>query len=149
MSQRDAKVFTIGEHRYEVYMLPPKVARHMLVDVGKVLAPAVGALAGKGGLESVLDSSVDVGAALGGMMDRLDHETLDRHFDALAKVTHVDGKPLGPIFEVHFMGAVGEQMEWFAFAMRANFEDFFGVLQRASAPLRAVAAGKASPSQTT
>lgn len=147
MSQRDAKKTRIGEHDYEVYMLAPKVARHMLVDVGKILGPAAGALAGKGELSDVLDADADIGAALSGIFDRLDADVLDRHFDALAKVTHVDGKPLAPIFEAHFMGAVGEQMQWFAFAMRANFEDFFGVLRDASAPLRAAA--KASPSPST
>ena len=153
MAQRDSQKSKIDGHEYEVFMLPPKVARRLLVEMSKVVGPALGGIMSSGaGLAKLMEMSVegvDWAAVISGLTDRLSADMLDEHMEVLAKSTHVDGKELAPIFDHHFRGALGGMFKWYGFALKVNYGNFFSALESVSAPLTEAAKAKASQSQST
>lgn len=148
MSQRTSKKQTIDGTEYEVFMLPPKKARRILVEMTKVIGPALGGIAGKGDLGKLMDSDVsgiDWQAAISGLTEKLSDEMLDDHMSEFAKVTQVTGKGyLSEVFDAHFTGAVDSMFKWYWFALKVNFGNFFSALESASAPLITAAKAKAA-----
>lgn len=146
MAQRDSKKETIGEHKYEVFMLPPKVANRMLVEMLKAVGPALGEIVDgtEGGLKRLLDekdtTNVKVAKAIESLVANLDADTLDRHMATLASVTHANGAALEPTFDLHFMGDLPAMYKWYFFALRANFGNFSSALASVSAALPSKAA---------
>ncbi len=129
MSQFDGETREIDGNKYQVYMLGPMVSHDLLVDVSKMIGPSLGpvldaftnsAVSGK----SVLDAELDVNfftKAAGSLFASLDKTTLRNVINAMAEVTHVDSKPLKPIFEAHFRGKLQAMYRWLAFAMQAQW----------------------------
>lgn len=129
MPQTSSKTKEIGNNKYEVFMLPPRVSMSMMVDIGKVMGPALeGMQAGSSdGDDQVLYMKI-AGALMGG----LDKSVLNNVCDKLAGVTHVNGMPLDKVFESHFMGKMGELLQWLIFALETQYADFLSVLGIAS-----------------
>lgn len=140
--QSESKTQEFDGKKFTVFMLPPRQARGMLVDMTKVLAPAFGAMAGSeaGGFAAFISSEVSTGrfnAAVVSLMDRLDETMLDNHMKALASVTQVDGVTLDKTFDIIFLGNLGMMFKWYIFALKVNFEDFTNALGNATSVLRA------------
>ncbi len=148
MSQTDAKSRTIDGHTYKVMMLDPLVASDVLIDIGKVLAPALGAIGGfalgdKDAVAKLLDGedgaegekesesrlSPAFERAVIGLVDRLDKAKLREIVDLLAKVSFLVGSEgeaqLRTVFPVHFRGRLKTMYRWLAFALEVQFADFF------------------------
>ena len=140
----------IDGHTYVVRMLDPLTANDLLVDVSKVIGPALGAvgssLLGSGDSKKALGELLDGlkegetpadGSALGdgveraivGLVDRLEKHKLREVIGILANVTAVEmskGSPeLSSIFDVHFRGRIKAMYQWLAFALRVQYQDFF------------------------
>jgi len=127
VSQRDSQTKSIDGCGYTVYMLPPKVARKILVRIFQVLGPSLG--------EAFSRDEEKLSAAIGPIIreftDRLSDDDLEWMMTALADVTMIDpggGKtiPLKGVFDGHFQGKIGSMLRWFAFALEVQFSDFFG-----------------------
>lgn len=142
MSQRDHEQTIIDELKIDVYMLPPKQARTMLLEMTKIVAPLLGALGDmRGGLRGLLatelnDISTDRFQQLAVLLsDKLDPKMIDAHMNALAEVTQVDGVTLSKTFDLTFRGKLGTMFKWYGFALKVNFADFMGALGNAQSLL--------------
>ena len=123
MSQTDGATKTIAGHTYKVLMLDPLIASDILVDLGKTLGPALGALGQsllksentkeafrqlmdgvkKGEEEGSLDNNAKgaIGDLLGdslegamiGLVDRVEKHKLREIITTMAEVTSVELKP--------------------------------------------------------
>lgn len=127
MSQSNNQKKTIDSVKYEVSMLPPRLARKILVRIFQVLAPS----AGEAFSRESEQLTQAIGPILSTLSDKLSDDDLDWMMSELAKVTTVEVAPgqepyLNTIFDVHFRGKVGQMFKWFAFAMEVQYADFFG-----------------------
>lgn len=140
MTQVDTHTTVIEGDTYEVYMLDPHTAMDLLVDLAKIAGPAITGLVGMAtdkGLSSVLEADTSdpgVMEAVGGFFGKLDSALLRRLTDTMAKVTHVNGKPLPGIYAMHFRGRMGLLFRWLAFALKAQYADFLEGLRAVGAP---------------
>lgn len=135
MSQMDSREKVIDGVTYTIYMLPPKVAMDLLVDVSKVVGPSLGALLdaaeSKGNGGSVLDldiTSPTISNALGALLERVDKKTLRSMIDQLVPVSMADGVKLEGAFDIHFRGRLGSMFKWLFFALQTQFGDFIDAL---------------------
>lgn len=124
MSQLDFHEETIDGVTYQVRMLPARRAQRLLIRLGKIIGPGLGA---------VRDADAEIGAALfaqaaSALFLSADEEAVDGILMELAEVTLADGKPLKPIYDVHFAGRIFSAGKWAAFALRAQFSDFSDAL---------------------
>lgn len=134
---REAQSTTIGGHTYEVRMLGATASYKLLLEIGKVIGPSFGHVVDSAGnVEQVLDTDVSgafLSKAIEALVENLDEARFDRIVGKLKEVTNVDGKPLAPIFEEHFRGSMGQMFQWIAFAVKSQYEDFFGALSSVAA----------------
>lgn len=143
MSQQDSESKTIDGVQYSVYMLPPRMARKILVKIVQSISPALG-----GDEDTIV-------AALSSVADRVSDDDLDWMMNELAKVTQVhlggDKAPmLAGIFDAHFKGKMGVMFSWFGFALKVQYGNFWSVWGDGSVPdLQAILAGLGSASQST
>lgn len=140
MSQITGKTEKIGDHKYTVHMLSPMVALDLLMDLGSMVGPSLGALVdavakgkqgGKVGLEMLLDADLSAdffSRAAGELFAHVDKGKVHVVVETLRKISEIDGKPLDPVFEAHFTGRLGELMRWLAFALRVQYSDFWTAL---------------------
>lgn len=130
MTQIDTHSTVIEGDTYEVYMLDPDTAMDLLVELAKVAGPAITGLVGMAtdkGLSSVLEADTSdpgVADAVAGFFGKLDAALLRRLTSTLAKMTHVNGKPLSGIYAMHFRGRLGLLFQWLGFALKAQYSDF-------------------------
>jgi len=129
MSQFNGETREIDGNKYTVYMLGPMVSHDLLVDLSKMVGPSLGPVldvfanslsSGKPTLENELNADFFTKAA-SSLFASLDKVTLKNIINSMAEVTHVDGKPLKPIFEAHFRGKLQAMYKWLAFAMQAQW----------------------------
>jgi hypothetical protein len=145
MSQMDGKAREIEGHTYRVRMLDPMVASDLLVDIGKVIAPALGAIGGfalgekdgvskllegdgNGSGETVVGSAFERGVV--GFVDRLEKQKLREIVETMARATALVVGPqeepeLWPLFNAHFGGRLVAMYKWLAFALEVQYADFF------------------------
>lgn len=133
----------IGGRRFTVHQLPFGQSRDLLVVLGRVIGPALSGAAASGGAQLATgDSLGGLGAlatGLGGLLERLDPEQLDRIQDALSRHTFVELSPgkapsLADVtLEAVFSGALEQYFEWLYFALEVNYAGFFGALRAAVA----------------
>ena len=141
MSQDTPHTKRIGQHEYQVYMLPPLDAMDLLVDLSKVAGPTLGKLVdavkgafGEGGIESVMDIDTSdlsgdmISGAIAELVDRLDKRMLRELIGTLSNKTLMDGKRLNAVFDAHFAGHLGEMMRWIVFALEVQYRDFWSAL---------------------
>jgi hypothetical protein len=135
VSQLDERSQTIDGIRFEFKMLPPRKAARIMVELTKLLGPAVGNAAdsvGGGGIQELMEKDVSAGmlsGILGGISDRLDPDKLDNLMDEFSRVTFVkngDKKPLlNDVFDSTFAGKPGTMFRWLAASIKHNYADFF------------------------
>jgi hypothetical protein len=129
MSQMTPEETTIGEHKYEMYMLAPIKSHNLLMDVAKMAGPALGQAIGAlfGGAasnEEILEKEVTtdlLSGALGKLFEDLNKSTLEQVITIFREVTHVDGKPLDKIFDAHFRGKLEDMYLWMAWGFRVQW----------------------------
>lgn len=122
----------INEKTYEVFMLSATAGLDTFLDLARIAGPAVGIFlkgAGLKDLKSVGDldlDKIDFEKMAIHLFKAEEKETITTIVAKLVEKTFVDGKPLAPIYDMHFQGKIGELFKWLAFAMEVNFGDFFG-----------------------
>jgi len=129
MSQKTPEETTIGESTYEMFMLPPLESHGLLMDVVKMVGPAlgetVGALfGGSASEEEILEREVTgdlLSGALGKLFQDLNKKTLEAVIASFRRVTHVDGKELHKIFDHHFQGSLDEMYKWLAWGFQVQW----------------------------
>jgi tail assembly chaperone len=100
----------IGEHEYDVAMLPAKLGLKTLARLGKTVGPA---FAGD----------------LAGAVRSLDPDEILSLAQVFAEHTCVDlgggrSPQLWQVFDVHFQGKYAALIEWLIFAVETNYADF-------------------------
>lgn len=140
MSQRTAVEKEIGEKQFTMYMLGPMVSHELLMDVMKMVGPAIGpmfdvVLSGKGTGEidigKVMEEQVGgefFSKAATALFGGLDKKVLRDIINAFSAVTHIDGVPLDKTFEVQFAGDLGMMYQWLAWGMAVQWGKSFGAL---------------------
>ena len=133
MSQLDSQCKTISGHKFEVFKLGPFEAQDVLIDIGQVLAPALGKAAKAFDAvktsESVLDLDVDdprVSTGIAALVQGITKERMRQLINTMASVTHCDGTPLDRVLEVVFRGDLSLMYQWLWFALTVNFGNFIG-----------------------
>lgn len=157
MSQQDGQISEeIDGFKYRIYMLDPMIAADIIADLGFLLAPVIGSIGGvavkeRGDLlgnmmdgigdlgdgvdaESSIDSAIER-AILGffGRFSKAKQRELFNHLIPMTEIMKPDGKTpkLSAEFSMHFRGRPKAMYQWFAFAMKAQFKDFFSGLEGA------------------
>lgn len=142
---RQAKEKVIDGVQYTVSDLPPSQAFDLFVDLTKSIGPGaapfltsafrVQALAHAAN-ETQLDL-FSIEKALTDLCVSLDKSVLRNAMKALAEVTFARAEPGsttkcgnlgGRLFEEHFVGRFGAMMDWYLFALTAQYGDFISSL---------------------
>lgn len=149
MSQIDRHEKQINGVTYEVKMLPATRGQKLLVRLGQMIGPAMAELT-RDGLDAELEGSAFM-AAVTALFAHADEHRVDSALKELAEVTLADGRPLKSIYDVHFAGRMGALARWAAFALQAQYSDFFDDLASAldGAGLSERVAGLRSPTAST
>lgn len=130
MAQTHSQSKTIDGVEYEVRMLPATEGQLMLTQIGRILGPAFSrAVAGEGGIDQ--DISTVLASAIPALFAAAEPKEIDGILKKLAEVTLADGKPLKPIYDVHFAGKIGSLAKWAGFSLRVQYADFFDALASA------------------
>ncbi len=151
MAQIDTKSTIIDGVTYKVAPLDPFVANDILIDIGHVLGPSIGALAA---IDEGAPDPAALNEAIGGLFQRLEKDTMRSLIGTLAEVTEVcvgggrDAPQLNNIMTLHFRGKLGTMYQWLWFALKVQFEDFFALAAPAIARAGALV-GAASDSPDT
>lgn len=138
---KDALSQQVGDHTYRVSHLKTSKAQQMLVELLKLLGPALAALAGSSSVEAIdpkklAESKLNpefLGRAIQELAGRVDNAKVSWIVEQLRDATEVqleaDGGDkwvkLAPIYELHFPGRMREWVGWLQFALRVQFADFF------------------------
>lgn len=159
---RQSKELALGGFLYTVQQLPATRAYKLLHRLARALAPAAARAAGASqGLTVASLLGVDVSSlapALESVFDRLSEEQLDAVLKDLFAGALVTGEDvMSPhlekreVFDDHFAGNLGRMFKVAAFALKVNYDDFFGLLVSAiasAAPTTQPAAQPQSSSPT-
>lgn len=114
---------TINGVRYEMAPLPSRKAYRVLLKLTRTVSS---------GFEQLAENPM---AAIGMIARSLDEATLDSVIDTMADATLADGKPLKPIFDLHFQGKMNDMRHWLMWALELNYGDFTSALLTDSAQL--------------
>lgn len=136
MTQFDGETRELEGNKYTIYMLSPMVSHDLLVDVSKMVGPALGPvmdvfLGGAAAGKDVANTELDAGffsKAASAFFGGMDKATIRNVITTMAEVTHVDGKPLKGIFEIHFRGKLHVMYMWLAFAFEVQWGKSLGAL---------------------
>ncbi len=134
MSQKEAQTERIGDHDYEMFMLAPMRSHGLLMDVAKMVGPALGSAVGAlvgGDAKDIMEREVTpdlLSTALGKLFLDLNKKTLEDVIRAFSEVTFVDGKPLTKIFDDHFHGALEDLYRWLAWGFKVQWGKSLGAL---------------------
>lgn len=132
MSQHTPEETTIGEHKYEMFMLAPMQSHELFIDVAKMVGPAIGPAidallkksSGELGLAELMEQELSgdfFTKALTSLFSGLDKKVLRDVIQAFKGMTHVDGMPLEKTFDAHFHGKLNELYEWLLWGMRVQW----------------------------
>ena len=155
MSQMDLKTTTIDDVEYSMTMLPPKVARKLLLKIWGIVAPILdGVIEKNPDIEKLAEKKVGLNllnGAFAASADRLSEADLDWAMNELADITNVhmggDETPkLSRVFDAHFAGKIGIMFRWFAWGLQVQFADFSDMVAGA---IDGLAPAKGSKSPTT
>jgi hypothetical protein len=139
MSQREAVEKTLGEHKYTMYMLPPRTSNALLVKVVKMVGPSIGPLfdmffnklKSSKDMSEIMDEEIGVEFfqnASSTFFEHLDNDIINEVLDQFAKVGEADGHPMPGIFDLHFMGDLGRMYKWMFWGMQVQWGKSLGDL---------------------
>jgi hypothetical protein len=140
IGMRETKTAVIDGHKYECGQLPGTKSWKLLFKIAKVVAPSVGGVIDKNGVEGLMDQEVGPGflaTAIDGICQRLDESEVELVIDQLKQLTVVypngngNGAQLSSVFDAHFAGDPFGVVKWLKFALTAQFKDFSGSLANA------------------
>jgi len=164
MSQFNSVEKEIGESTYSMYMLKPITSHNLLMDVVKMVGPGLGSVVGslfsgadKQDAKTIMEKEVNpelITGALSQLFKDVNKQTLEQVIKAFRQQTHVDGKELNGIFDVHFMGKLDEMYIWLTWGMSVQWGKSLsalasGVSGPGAAKARAAVAALQSPSTST
>lgn len=150
MSQLDSETKEIGGHQFTVFKLPPLTAQDVLIDIGQVVAPALGKAASVLGSESgenPLDMDVDdprIATGLAALSQSITKKRMRDLVETMAEVTVCDGTPLPKTMEMTFRGDLPLMYQWLWFALQVQFGNFTGWLGSAIKGVSVTVAGARS-----
>lgn len=137
MSQAEgtsAKFGKATERVFTVYRFPPKMARKHINRIAKVIGPALGGIIESAAEETkqggkAEDADVPLGRMIADALERLDLGYVEELMDACAAYTVCEpGGKLDTTYDAIFIGEPLTQYEWFWFALKVQFGDFFPAL---------------------
>lgn len=138
MSQLDTVKTKIGEHEYEMHMLDPLTSHDLLMDVAKMVGPAIGPIFDRlfqnkkvNDLDGVLDQEIGVdffSSAADSLFKGIDKKVLRNMINEFQNVTFVDGAQLEKTFAIHFRGALDSMYQWIAWGMSVQWGKSLRVL---------------------
>lgn len=144
MSQLDQQEKTIGGHKFTVFKLDPMTAQDVLIDIGQVLAPALGKAAnavGAIGEDSLLDLDVDdprISTGIAALAQGVTKQRMRELVNTMAQVSLCDGKKLPTVLDVVFRGDLPLMYQWLWFSLVVNYGNFTGWLGSAIGGVSAV-----------
>lgn len=117
----------IDDVTYTVRMLDPDTAVDMLVDLFDMIGSSISAIvsAGDDGDE---EQAKALSLAIGMLVGKVDKVKIRDMVHKLCKVSDADGKPLGQLYKIHFMGRIGHMAKWLVFALQVQYRDFGDVI---------------------
>jgi hypothetical protein len=138
----DSRDKQVGSSTYRVTQLGATQSLTTLLDLAKMLGPALGVVVDGAGGHSAsfadLANAQVTGAvfarATEALFSRLDNVKVQEIINKMREKTQVDREGngnfqnLAPIFDVHFAGKMGELFGWFRFALEVNYSDFLPLL---------------------
>lgn len=153
MSQMDGETKTIDGEEFKVLMLDPLTANDLLVDITKVVGPAIASILASvlksSNSQETLDQLLDgikkkhnsdneipedllgdnIERSIIGLIDKIDKDKLREIIKTMESVTSVrkgnNWPSLSSIFQILFRGKIKLMYRWLAFALRVQFQDFF------------------------
>lgn len=128
MPQHEVGKKTIDGMEFEVHHLDPVLSLKLLRRLMAAIAPAIGSGIGSADISGVLNqtASVDMGAGLRALFDRLDEKLVEDLRTAFADVSIVDGSPLSKVYAVKFSGRIGTVLEWLVYCALYEWDDIRG-----------------------
>jgi hypothetical protein len=134
VSQTDIHKKQIGEHNYEVYMLPAMESHNLLMTALRIIGPSLGPVMdhfmGKS-TKDILNTDLKASFfsdAIQLLFQNLDQQEVVKIINRFAEKTLVDGKKLKDQFDTHFMGKLDMMYQWFAFAIQVQWGNSLGAL---------------------
>lgn len=118
----------IDGNTFRVTQLPATRAVRLSHKLLSIVAPAMGYAASGTKDGNVLDADVDFGRAIQSLFDRLPTNEFEALLKELLQGALIDDKPLMPQFDIVMQGRVLTVFKLAAFALEANFRDFFDAL---------------------
>ncbi len=134
---------TIGEHTYVFRPMTATPSLKLFSKVTKVAGPSFAALAG-----ASVDPISALSAAAKALSENLGDDDIVTIVKAFAAQTEVDGKPLLPLFELHFMD-IKKTFSFLMFAIEASWGTFFGASPESLSAAVEAAKAKAAKSLTS
>lgn len=134
---RETKTKEINGVTYSVSQLPPTQALDLLMDLVKMLGPALGPVfENVGTLGDLMEREASdvkltfLGEAVRGLCGGLDKNVTKNAIKALASVTSCNpGGQLDRTFEAFFLDrGLGDMFVWLKFALEVQFSDFLTAL---------------------
>lgn len=134
---RESRTKEINGVTYTVGQLPPSQALDLLMDLVKMLGPALGPVFENiGTLGDLMDRDVGeikltfLGEAVRGLCGGLDKNVTKSAIKTLATVTSCNpGGQLDRTFEAFFLDrGLGEMFTWLKFALEVQYSDFLAAL---------------------
>ena len=122
----------IDGEQYSFYQLGAIKSHNLLLKIGKIVGPALGALQDVEEEESILDAKIDLTAILEGIFDKADEKTLEGIIVTLcSQITHNGENGTGPlksieIIDLHFKGRLPSMYKVLYTALEAQYSDFLG-----------------------
>ena len=153
MTQKDSQTRNIGAYKFEVFKRPPFDAQDVLIDIGHILAPALGKAAtaiGSMSVESALDMDVDdprISTGIAALMQGVTKEKMRELIKTMATATPSTGQPLTRTMDAALRGALPLRYQWLWFAMEATCKTFTDWLGSAITGVTGLV--KAAQSRTT
>lgn len=117
----------IGGHRFEIKLLPCKIAGNVFIDLLETVGPTIGIAIDKYRNLDYVDPTEDTSfAEVAGMLSsQLASSEFENVVTIILKDCVMDGKPFDD--NVHLRGEFNTYLELIEFALMENFQDFFRI----------------------
>lgn len=134
---REPRTTSIAGCNYTVTQLAPLQALDLLTDLFKLIGPGLGPILENGStIAQLLDSDLEslktdfLAKAIDGLTKSADKALIRSIIAQLSGVSSVPSGKLPTVFDAHFaQHGLGAMFQWVAFAIKAQFDDFFGELR--------------------
>lgn len=136
MPIEDKKTKIIDGVTYEVSLLPAPIGRKLLMDLKRIIGPAIAELLSNTSstVESLGDMDVtNVSGAIARISQDVSSDFYSEVYSILASKTKFSRDGIESVdlrvAPDHFMGRYLSEMKWIAFALEVNYSDFLSAVQ--------------------